>query len=163
MQRYNVARPGFTYDQDRTKRRHYLQFENGAHDIDQAAQNASQVLARVTTAAPLFPDSLILDRTKLTIIKRTFFMSSESISIRVEDILSISCSVGPLFGSIKILSRVFNRERPRVVNYLWRKDAIAFKHIAQGYIIALQNGMDCSRINNRELVTLLEQLGHEPS
>ena len=107
----------------------------------------------------LFPDSVSVDRTKVTIQKRTFFWSSQVISIRIEDVLNVSANYGPFFGSIMVSSRVMNSTDHYEVNYLWRKDAIALKHIIQGYVIAQHNNIDVSHLKKDELIKTLIELG----
>ena len=133
------------------------------HELHQVVKNSNEILVKADTVFPftLFRDSVLVDRTKVSIIKRNFFMSSETLIIRIEDILNVSTTLGPLFGSIKIINRVFNSEKPTVVNHLWRQDVIRIKHILQGYIIALQRDIDCSTLSREELIPMLAELGHE--
>lgn len=134
-----------------------------AHESKQELQDAirgsNQVLARATTALMLFPDTLTVDRAKLTITKRTFFRSAEVMSMRIEDILNVTTTVGPVFGNIKIASRVMNQDQDSTVGRFWRRDAERIKHVTQGYIIALQREIDCSALGTKELARMLERLG----
>ncbi|HEU5121982.1 MAG TPA: hypothetical protein VFT59_03980, partial [Candidatus Saccharimonadales bacterium] len=84
-------------------------------------RRSQEVLVSARTVFPLtlFPHSIVLDRTKITITKRNFFWSSSVMSIRVDDILNVSCDVGPLFGSIIFASRVMNSIDHFEVHYLW--------------------------------------------
>lgn len=116
--------------------------------------------ARTVFLVKLFPDDIIIDRTKITITKRSFFWSSSVVSIRVEDILNVSTEVGPLFGSVSIASRVMNSIDHFQISYLWRGDAIYIKHIIQGYVFALQNNVDVSKLPRKELLDMLNELGH---
>lgn len=109
----------------------------------------------------LFTDSIVVDRTKITITKRTFFWSAEVISIRIEDVLNVSTSVGPLFGSLTVSSRVMNSTDHFSINYFWRGDAISLKHIIQGYVIALHNNLDIDHLTRKELIDTLNDLGHD--
>lgn len=130
-------------------------------ELRRKVQQSHQVLAIVRTVFPLtlFPDSIVVDRTKVTIIHRTFFWSAETISFQIEDILNVSASVGPFFGSLTIASRVMSTEDHFRVDHLWRRDAIALKHIIQGYVIAKHSGMDTARLPQNELVAALSELG----
>src|SRR3989344_386402 len=104
-----------------------------------------------------------LQRKKVTIIKRNFILSSETVSFRIEDILNVSVNVTPFFGSIKILTRVFGTEKPYQVDHFKRGEAIHLKHIIQGYLIAARRNIDCSTLEHGELINLLGQLGHDPT
>lgn len=111
----------------------------------------------------IFPDSVILDRTKLTIIRRSFFWTSEVISFRVEDILNVNCGIGPFFGSITVSTRVMNSTDHYEIDYFWRKDAIQLKELIQGYMIALHNNIDTAHLSTENLRETLLELGRNTS
>ena len=137
------------------------QAEEAQEQLTQAIVSARKPLATATTVFPftLFPDTIIVDRTKITITHRVFFWTAEVISIRVEDVLNVMADVGPLFGSVKIVTRFFNADKPYTVNYLWRSDALRIKRILQGYVIATQKEIDCTNLDTWRLSKLLEELG----
>lgn len=124
---------------------------------------SSDVLASATTVFPfdLFPNTITVDRTKITIIKRDFLWSEKVMSIRIEDILNVSTSVGPLFGSLTIASRVMSTEDHFTTSFFWRSDAIYLKHIIQGYVIARHNKIKTSHLSKDELIQTLAKLGHD--
>lgn len=127
----------------------------------QAINDSNDVLARVQTIFPLtlFPHTLTVDRTKVTITQRDFFRAGEVISIRIEDILNVMAHVGPLFGSITISTKFFNPEKPYVIDKLKRADALRIKRVLQGYLIARQNKIDTSELSTAELAKTLDELG----
>ncbi len=118
-------------------------------------------MAEATTYLTLFPDTLAIDRTKVTLTKRAFFSTSEAMSIRIEDILNVTATVGPFFGSIKIVSRVLNAEKPYRIGKFSRKDVMRLKRILQGYVIALKRNIDCSSLRTPELASMLDKLGQD--
>lgn len=122
---------------------------------------SDEVLLSVDTVFPftLFPDTITIDREKLTVSHRVFFRVAEVVSIQIEDILNVTADVGPLFGSLKILTRFYDPDKPYTVNYMWRGDAIRAKRILQGYITAIQRKIDCSTLPAKELAVMLEKLG----
>jgi len=139
--------------------------EKSFKKLNKIVAQSKEILASAQTVIlpnNLFPDTLVLDRTKVTITKRSFFWSSSVISIRVEDILNVTTSVGPLFGSLTISSRVMNSTDHYQINYFWRRDAIHLKHVLQGYMIAVHNNVDTSSLTKEELVEKLIELGHDP-
>lgn len=130
--------------------------------LQQTVGSSREVLVSATTVFPftLFPDTITVDRTKLTIAHRSFFRMAEVLSINVQDILNVTANVGPFFGSLTVTTRFFDKEsKPCEVRYLWREDALRVKRILQGYVIAVQKGIDCSALQRRELVLMLDQLG----
>ncbi len=130
-------------------------------ELAEAIGDSHDVLARATTVFPitLFPDTITVDHTKLTVTHRDFFRIGEVLSIRIEDILNVTATVGPLFGSIKISTRFFDSNKPYTVHHFWRADALKIKRIVQGYLIAKQQEVDTSSLSTRELAKMLDELG----
>lgn len=125
------------------------------------AQSREVLAVAQTVILPvnLFPDSVVVDRTKVTITKKTFFWSAEVVSIRIEDIFNVSTSVGPLFGSLTLSVRIMNSTDHFQINYFWRRDAIHLKDIIQGYMIAQHNQIEMSHLSKQELIETLTELG----
>ncbi|RYF29223.1 MAG: hypothetical protein EOO17_02210 [Chloroflexi bacterium] len=136
---------------------------DASNNLKKAVQQAHEVLARANTVFPvtLFPDTVLVDRTKVTIIRRNFFWSEDVMSIRIEDVLNVSASVGPLFGSLTIASRVMSTTDHFQINHFWREDASHLKHIIQGYVIAQHNNIDTAHLSKTELIETLQELGHD--
>lgn len=132
-------------------------------ELRAAIHGSHEILASATTVFPLtiFPNTVIIDRAKLTITNRGFVKTAEVMSIRIEDILNVTANVGPMFGSLHIVSRVMTNEEPFDVRFLWRDDAIMLKRILQGYIIAIQKEIDCSPLKTAELSDMLNELGKD--
>jgi len=130
-------------------------------DLVQAIGDSQDVLVRATTVFPitLFPDTITVDRAKLTVTHRDFLRAGEVLSIRIEDILNVTATVGPIFGSIKIATRFFDSNKPYEVTHFWRSDALKIKRIVQGYLIAKQQEVDCSSLSTKELRIMLDELG----
>lgn len=132
-------------------------------ELKQAIHGSHEVLATAKTVFPftLFPDTVTIDRAKLTIAHRSFFSIAELMSIRIEDILNVTANVGPVFGSLHIVSRVLNTEKPYEIKFLWRDDALKLKRVLQGYVIAMQKDIDCSPLKTKELADMLNELGKD--
>ncbi|MCA9332083.1 hypothetical protein KC968_04040 [Candidatus Saccharibacteria bacterium] len=135
--------------------------DESAIALARTINSSHEILATATTVFPftLFPDTVTLDRAKLTISHREFFWTGEVMSIRIEDILNVTVDAGPFFGSLKIFTRFFSIEKPYTVGFLYRRDAHKIKRILQGYIIALQKNIDCSTLPTKELADMLDDLG----
>jgi hypothetical protein len=131
------------------------------HKLYEAVAVAHEPIFKATTVFPLtlFPDTVMIDRTKLTITHRFFFKVADVISIKIEDILNVTPHVGPFFGSIEIHTRFFDPHKPYTVKYLWRDDALRFDRIMHGYSIALSQKIDCSSLEPKELAATLDKLG----
>ncbi len=130
-------------------------------DLETIISQSHEVLAEANTVFPmtLFPDTVLVDRTKVTIIRRDFFWVSDTMTFRIEDVLNAEVSVGPLFGSLTIASRVMSTTDHFRINYFWRNDAVRLKQIIQGYIIARHNDIDTAHLTKDELIHTLSELG----
>lgn len=137
--------------------------EEAKEELTNAIEGSTQVLATATTVWPMtmFPDTITIDREKVTIATRSFFKTAEVMSTRIEDILNVTANVGPLFGSIKIVSRIFSPDRPYTIDHLWKADALRIKRVMQGYIIALKKDIDCQPLATEELSNMLDELGKD--
>jgi hypothetical protein len=135
--------------------------EESKQELREAITGSNEILASATTVLTLFPDTLTVDRAKLNVTHRTFFQAAEVVSMRIEDVLNVTATVGPFLGTVKITSRVLNSEDPFTIGKFWRDDAMRLKHITQGYVIALQRNIDCSSLETHELATMLERLGED--
>lgn len=140
-----------------------LSQEQSRAELAKAIHDSEEVMAEATTVFPLtlFPDTITLDRTKVTVTKRSFFQMAETQSFRVEDILSASCSVGPFFGTVMIISRVTNKDQEITVGPFKRSEAETMKRIIHGYVITKQRGIDTAQLSTKELVDMLCRLGRD--
>ena len=132
-------------------------------DLEKIVSRSHEVLMSANTVFPLtlFPDTITIDRTKATITRRDFFWSSDVLSIRIEDVLNVQATVGPLFGSLTIASRVMSTVDHFQIRHLWRSDAMRLKQIVQGYVIAQHNKIDTSHLSRKKLIETLIELGHD--
>lgn len=150
---YQLSPPASEPDQ------RHMTADETREELEQAIEGSNQVLARADTLLTLFPDSMIVDRAKVTITKRAFFRVAEVMSIRIEDILNATSTVGPFLGTVSIVSRVMNEDQTAHIGKFWRKDAKRLKRVIQGYVIALERGIDCTQLDVEELSGMLEKLG----
>jgi hypothetical protein len=134
-----------------------------ADDLKKIVSQSHEILMSANTVFPmsLFPDTVTVDRTKVTITRRDFFWSSDVMSFRIEDVLNVAASTGPLFGSLTIASRVMSSVDHFKITNFWRSDAIKLKQIIQGYVIAQHNKIDTAHLDKRDLIETLMELGHD--
>ena len=124
------------------------------------ALKSHEILFKANQVFPfaLFPDTITLDREKLTYESRFFFGVAKINSVPVRDLLSVEVDVGPFFGAVHTTSRYFVTN-PKSINWLTRSNAIKLQRLLQGYIIAHEQEIDCDNIEKSKLVALLNDLG----
>lgn len=124
-------------------------------------EKAHDILFTADTVFPftLFPDTITLDREKLTVVERFFFRVAKVITVPISSMISADCHVGPFFGSVHMTSKYFV-DNTHVVRFLWREQAEEVHRLIQGFIIAQEKKIDVSDIDKEDLKVLLHDLGH---
>ena len=125
-----------------------------AKKLEKVAKMSGEVLLRVSAVFPfdLFPDEIVVDKNKISVIHRMFFSSEEIRSIPIDGIADVIVDSGPLFAAVRIVNTRFTHE-PLVVQYLKKEDARKVQEVIQGLVLAQQKEIDLSRINRRELIS----------
>jgi hypothetical protein len=128
-----------------------------------AVNTSHEILMTAKTVFPftLFPDTVSIDRTNLTIAHRVFFKIAVIVTIKIEDILNITPNIGPFLGSLRIVTTFVDNKSPYVVNYLSRADALKINRILLGYKVALEQKIDTDSLSKEELVKLLDRLARD--
>jgi hypothetical protein len=123
-------------------------------------EKAHDILFEADTVFPftLFPDTITLDREKLTIANRAFFRIAKIITVPVTSMISAEADVGPFFGMVRMTSKYFI-DNTHEVKFLWRQDATTVHRLLQGFIIAHERGLELHEIDKDDLCVLLEDLG----
>ena len=131
--------------------------------VTEKVSESQEILFTAKTVFPftLVPDSVSVDRTNLTIAHRVFFRVATIVTIKIEDIHNISPNVGPIFGSLRIVTSFVDPESPYTVNYLRREDALKVARIVKGYKTSRQRKIDTGKLNKKELVELLDKLARD--
>jgi hypothetical protein len=137
---------------------------SGPEQLADLTDTANELLFEATTIFPftLFPDTVTLDREKVTVANRVFFKVAKINSVAIADIQTIEANVGPFFGSIKVLRinmAPIDVNAPIAVRFLWRADAIKLQHLIQGYMLARRKKIDCTAVDKEQLLIMLNDLG----
>jgi hypothetical protein len=121
---------------------------------------SQEILLSATTVFPfiLFPDTINIDRQKLTVVHRSFFRAAKIASVQIKDIRNIEANLGPLFGSLTLTSKHF-LNNTQTINFLKRSEIIQIQRSIQGLMIAEREGVDTRGISKEQLMTLANTLG----
>lgn len=153
-----ITRRGFLYQKFLSKKT--TSNDRNSTKLSDVTEVGHDLLFKANTVFPftLFPDTVTLDREKITFATRYFFGVAKITSVPVRDILSVEADIGPFFGSVHTASRYFIT-KPHSVNFLSRSDALQLQRLLQGYIIAHEREIDCTSIEKDKLIILLNDLG----
>lgn len=127
--------------------------------LEHLAGRSEEIIFCTTTAFRFRPEryELLIDRAKITVIKRLFLLADNITSIRWGDVLSVDLSVGPFFGSLTLKARYINQ--PIVVAPLRRDKAFKAKRLIEGLIVACSKGIALDEIPTEELVEEIIRIG----
>ncbi len=105
----------------------------------------------------LFPDTIKVDEEKVTVITRTFLLSSEVHGVDLKDVTNVFINTSPFFAQLVIVSKTFE-ENIIQISSLWLKDAIYVRRIIEGMRVMLNKQVDTSVYSKIELLAKLEEL-----
>lgn len=128
--------------------------------LQDVVDESHTVLAKARAVFPfeLFPDTISIDRHKLTIIHREFFGVEKTVSVPIENIKNVEADIGPFFGCITITSDLFINNT-QTVNYMTSREANRFQKLVQGAVVAQREDIDLNKIGTKKLRSMLIDLG----
>jgi hypothetical protein len=129
--------------------------------LNRAVWDSNEILVTATTIGKLHKDTLTLNRAKLFAEKRSPLGAVDDMSVRIEDVLNISGTLGPISGTIKIATKFNTPGTPYSIGPFHRKDALKLKRIIQGYVIALQRNIDLNMVPTDALIERLYEIGED--
>lgn len=104
-----------------------------------------------------FPNTINVEEGRITIITRTFFMSSRVHSVDIKDVSNIFVNVAPLFAQLVIISKTFEENQIRISS-LRKDEAVFARRIIEGLRIFANKRIETSNYNVKELVDKLLEL-----
>ncbi|OGH02617.1 MAG: hypothetical protein A2798_03185 [Candidatus Levybacteria bacterium RIFCSPHIGHO2_01_FULL_37_17] len=124
------------------------------------AKASNSILFKADTVFPFtfFVDSIIIDKTKVTVIDRMFFFHKDIRGYAIEDILNVEVSLSPFFATLKCITRYGNQE-VFILNYMRKNDAAFAKKLIQGLIIAKREGVHMEELSKEEIIKYTEVIG----
>ena len=124
-------------------------------------------ILRTKTVFPftLFPDTLVIDTTKVTFARKQLFATEYVVTIPLKDLSDVTMQTVIFLGSL-IIKYMPQSNSPgmnqsvdiRVAN-LKRKDAIKAKNILKGVLVAKAEEIDIAKLPPEEVVMVLEKFG----
>lgn len=106
----------------------------------------------------LFPDEIVIDENKVSIIINHFIETNEVYSIPIPEILDVDIITTPFSASLKVASKEF-KDNPTIIKNLEPEDAIRARRIIQGLMLGQDEKIDFSKIEDMDIVKKIEELG----
>lgn len=133
--------------------------ETPPSQLDKLLRKSNRILASISTHKlfNLFPDTINIEESRVTIIIRNFFLSSQVHSVDIKDISNIFINTAPFFAQLVIVSKTFTENEIKMKN-LRKEEAIMARRIIEGLRTFESKQIDTSIFSTKELVAKLEEL-----
>ena len=141
--------------------------ENGDHGRRKGDRLQEMILSQtpriifraVSAKIPFSPiDELIIDEVKATVRNKGFMTPSNTRTVKLSDVSSISLVSGPLFASLGFSEKGFSQE-VIAVKRMWRDQGIRARRILEGMTILASQNTDFSKLTVDEIVTRAQKAG----
>ncbi len=142
--------------------------ETKKNKLQELASKNDIVLMKAKTLFPFdfFPDTLIIDMTKVNIISKHFWATEQITNINLKDVVDVSAETALFMGNL-VVTYVPNIEgmmgmiEPTVhrITLMKSKDALRAQRILKGILVARREGIEISKCTPEELMHVIERFG----
>lgn len=128
--------------------------------LEQLADANTAVLFQTRTVFPfkLFPAEVKVTRSKITVSNSVFFFEKEVRSMLVKEIVRVEVDQAMFLATVDVYDRSPNGVALRIT-HLWKNDAHQLRHFIEGLMIAQNEGVDVSKVDDKTVVKNVEELG----
>jgi hypothetical protein len=123
-------------------------------------KKSNRILVTISThrfPIDIFPDTLNVEEGRLTIINRSFFLSSQIHSVDIKDISNVFVNTAPFFAQLVIISKTFTKNEIRI-KHLWKEEAVLVRRIIEGLRAFQSKQIDTSVFSVEDLIAKLKEL-----
>lgn len=134
----------------------------GRDELQALSEQSERVLYEARTFSIFHPSSIIIDREKINIIQKRWWVFQKKFPILIGDIKTVVANSALFFSEIRFEITGYE-ENPDVIRPFLSHVAIKTKRLILGLIIAKQEGLDLSKYSDEEVVKELEKIGRSHS
>lgn len=140
--------------------RMYIDRLRKTDELTKLARMSNDILFKCTTVFPfdLFPDTLIIDKTKVNFIFKEFFLSETVHSIMLKNVKDIQIEASLFFAKLIIVPDVYVGQ-PTNISYLSKSCALEARRIIQGLMLCSKEGIDLSDLDAKDIKSKIEIAG----
>lgn len=128
--------------------------------VEELVKKSNRILVTISTHKfpfDFFPDSINVEESRVTVINRSFFLSSQVHSVDIKDISNVFVNTAPFFAQLVIISKTFTKNEIRIM-HLWKDEAVLVRRIIEGLRAFQNKQIDTSAYSVKELVAKLKEL-----
>ena len=134
--------------------------ETSKNLVAELVKKSNRILTSISTHRfpfDFFPNTINVEEGRVTVIIRSFFLSSQVHSVDIKDISNVFINMAPFFAQLVIYSKTFEANEVRI-RYLWKNQAIYARRIIEGLRTFEDKQIDTSIYSKHELILKLEEL-----
>lgn len=128
--------------------------------VAELVKKSNRILLSISSHAfpfDFFPNTINVEEGRITIITRTFFLSSRVHSIDIKDVSNIFVNIAPFFAQLVIISKTYEANEIRIAN-LRKDEAVFARRIIEGLRTFASKQIDTSSYTVDELLSKLQEL-----
>ncbi len=128
------------------------------HKLNNMMSKSNRIIVSISSLFPwdIFPDTLNIEETRITVIQRQLF-SSQVHSVNIKDISNIFIDMDLFLAAITIVSNTFEENNIKIMK-LRKKEAVLARRIIEGLRVFMEKDIDTSRYTTKELINKLKEL-----
>lgn len=126
--------------------------------LQDLSKKSEDVLYKARTFSIFHPSWIIVDREKVTIVQKRWWIFQKRFPIRLDDIKTVVSNTAFIFG--EIIFEITGYERnPDVIRPFWPGETVKIKRIILGLVIAKAEGIDLTKLTKEDLINEIENIG----
>lgn len=98
----------------------------------------------------LFPDTITVDKLKISIIERDFLINKRIVTLPLTGTLNVRVDTGPLLAQIQIFDGSVDTS-PVVIKNISNSDALQFQQLVEGIVIGMRQGVNLREMKTSEV------------
>lgn len=148
------------HPQKETTKQSNQQQNSRLNNLGSIVQEIKEPLVIIETTFPfdLFPDKVVVDQERASIITKDIFGTEKIDSVLIANITDVEIRSGPFFSELSVIDKNIPN-LPFRVNYLKKDEAFRIRRVIEGLMIAKQRNLDLSGLNKDQIVKMMEELG----
>lgn len=137
---------------------HFKKIGEDEHKLDDMMTKSNRVIVSISSMFPwdIFPSTINIEETRITIIKRQLF-SSQVHSVDIKNISNVFIDTSLFFTTLTIVSSTFEENKIKIMK-LRKKQAILVRRAIEGLRLFVEQDIDTSQYSIEELINRLKEL-----
>lgn len=126
--------------------------------LDDIIEDSEEIIYEVSAVFPfdLFPDKIIIDKHKITIVRRALFFK-RLFPIPLRDLQTVRLNRSLIFAALEFEIRGYNTN-PQPVSFLWPAHALKAEKYILGLVHAVKSEVDLTQIKTDKITEKMDKV-----